>query len=272
MKWFIFILIIGGVVVSTFQTPMLQTKKETNDLHSIAENIRIASDVSFQNETKNNLHFLFIIKADQGKIEKSIIAKLSDDSSKVEIAPLQDRVIEEVVNDKIPQTKDPSQVELFKGKIASMIEVPVDHIIIVEKQSLIAMFDNVFPKGIPLHLSAEMKKDLKISSKSDPYMNASKFLKSIKTLKETHKYELELNEMIIKTVSSQLSTPDVLLSLMGTITNIDQYLYTDLKKEEIFALGMHVMKNPVLEVQKLEKPPQLDQEVLDSLKTEINPF
>jgi hypothetical protein len=78
--------------------------------------------------------------------------------------------------------------------------------------------------------------------------------------------------MIVNTFSSELSKPDVVLSMFGIITEINQFFFTDLTMDELLSIGLDMMKNPVQEVHKLEIPTTYEQEVMKKAQNELSVF
>jgi hypothetical protein len=103
-------------------------------------------------------------------------------------------------------------------------------------------------------------------------VKVDEFFEIIKALKQTQKYDQELNQLIIDTVSSQLSKPDVSLALFGFVTDVDQYFFTDLTMAQLLTMGINLMKNPVQEVQKLEVPMNPKEEVIKPIQKAMKHF
>jgi hypothetical protein len=269
-KWVLFLLV-TGFVMSNIDTSKVKTE------NVVPERIEGKLESS-QNEVlsssieKDGLHFL-LITLDSGNVRKAVIANLSDDSQKMGVATLSKKQIEQVLSNELVDLQSLSKDSHIKKKIETQFGYPIDHVIAIEKNGYIDLFSKIFPDGIPLQLSEDMKKDLQIVNQSVILQVAPvEFFEIIKRLKQTQKYDQELNQLIIDTVSSQISKPDALLTLLSFVTDVDKYFFTDLSISQLITMGINIMKNPVQEVQKIEVPLNSKEEVIEPIKIKKEHF
>ena len=94
----------------------------------------------------------------------------------------------------------------------------------------------------------------------------------MKVLKQNENYDEEINKMVIEGFYSQLSKPEVLLSIIKIISDSEKYFFTDLTITDLINLGFRVMKNPIKDVQTLEIHKNEKQEVITPIQKEWNSF
>jgi hypothetical protein len=269
-KWVLFLLIAGFVTSNIDYAKVAEnTSPEKNS--NMHEEEYTFSENSHQSIKEDQQFFLFL-SLDNDKVRKAVLTKMSNDSQTIGVATFSEEEIKQMM---IPNQSVNIQLiskdNQLKEKIETNLGVPIKNIVALEKQGYKALFSRIFPEGLPLRLTDDMKKDLQISVESEQSnVDINEFIKTITMLKETRKYQHELNQVIFNTVSSQLSKPEVLISLFSLLSEVDEYLFTDLTLEELLAIGIDVMKNPVQEVQKMELPIPQDQEVLDTKQNIIN--
>jgi hypothetical protein len=280
-KWVLFLLI-AGIVTSNLNTPKDQMESSSiknSQTEELPREIQGVKELPVDKEllTKNNKiskerNFLFVTTK-QDKAEKAVIVKQIAGTQRVEIANLSKKEIMQLLGVHAENLKAFSKDESILDNMESKIGISIDHIIVIDKKGYDDMITKVFPDGIPIQLTDEMRKDLELEDNNQKnYVDAHEFLETIKTLKATHKYDHELNQMIVNTFSSELSKPDVVLSMFGIITEINQFFFTDLTMDELLSIGLDMMKNPVQEVHKLEIPTTYEQEVMKKAQNELSVF
>jgi hypothetical protein len=280
-KWVLFLLI-AGIVTSNLNTPKDQMENSSiknSQTEELPREIQGVKELPVDKEllTKNNKiskerNFLFVTTK-QDKAEKAVIVKQIAGTQRVEIANLSKKEIMQWLGVHAENLKAFSKDESILDNMESKIGISIDHIIVIDKKGYDDMITKVFPDGIPIQLTDEMRKDLELEDNNQKnYVDAHEFLETIKTLKATHKYDHELNQMIVNTFSSELSKPDVVLSMFGIITEINQFFFTDLTMDELLSIGLDMMKNPVQEVHKLEIPTTYEQEVMKKAQNELSVF
>jgi hypothetical protein len=252
-KWVLFLLIAGFVLsnIDRFKVDTGQVVPE-----SLEENIDTSPGETLSSAIEKGEHHYLLVALDNGKVKKAVIAKMVDGSKTMGIASVSNELMEELLSSKQVDLEAISKDNQLTNRLKAQIGVPIDHIIAVEKNGYIELFSRIFPEGIPLPLSEEMKKDVQLVSSSEikHVVKADEFFETIKILKQTQKYDKELNQMIVDTVSSQLSKPDVPLALLDFVNEVEQYFFTDLTMTQLISMGINIMSNPVQEVQKLEVP------------------
>jgi hypothetical protein len=280
-KWVLFLLI-AGIVTSNLNTPKDQMENSSiknSQTEELTPEIQEVKELPVDKEllTKNNKiskerNFLFVTTK-QDKAEKAVIVKQIADTQRVEVANLSKKEIMQWLGVHVENLKAFSKDESILDNMESKIGITIDHIIVIDKKGYDDMITKVFPDGIPIQLTDEMRKDLELEDNNQKnYVDAHEYLETIKTLKATHKYDHELNQMIVNTFSTQLSKPDVVLSLFGIITELNQFFFTDLTMDELLSIGLDMMKNPVQEVHKLEIPNIYEQEVMKKAQNELSVF
>jgi hypothetical protein len=280
-KWVIFLLI-AGIVTSNLNTPKDQMENSSiknSQTEELPLEIQEVKELPVDKEllTKNNTiskerNFLFVTTK-QDKAEKAVIVKQIAGAQRVEVANLSKKEIMQWLGVHAENLKAFSKDESILDNMESKTGISIDHIIVIDKKGYDDMITKVFPDGIPIQLTDEMRKDLELEdSNQKNYVDAHEFLETIKTLKATHKYDHELNQMIVNTFSTQLSKPDVVLSMFGIITELNQFFFTDLTMDELLSIGLDMMKNPVQEVHKLEIPNSYEQEVMKKAQNELSVF
>jgi uncharacterized membrane protein YheB (UPF0754 family) len=214
-------------------------------------------------------HHFLLITLDNGMVNKAVIAKVSDASQTLGVASLSEEKINQFLLDEQVDLQSLPKDAHIKSQLETRIGFPIDHVIAVEKSGYIELFSRIFPDGIPLEMSNEMNKDIQLLNQSEiRHVDAKEFIETIKALKQTKKYDQEVNQLIIDTVSTQLSKPEITLALVELVTEVDQYLFTDLTLPQLISLGLNLMKNPGQAVQKLELPTNSVEEVIHQAKSE----
>lgn len=269
-KW-VFFLLVAGFVMSNIDTSKVKTEivvpEKIEGKIEPSQNEVLSSSI-----VKDGHHFL-LITLDSGNVRKAVIARVSDGSQTMEVATLSEKQIEQVLSNELVDLKSLSKGSQIKNNIETHFGFPIDHVIAVEKNGYIDLFSKIFPDGIPLKLSEDMKKELQIVNLSEILqVDADEFFEIIKQLKQTQKYDQELNQLIIDTVSSQLSKPEVSLALIGFVSDIDKYFFTDLSMSQLLTLGINIMKNPVQEVQRMEVPINSKKEVIKPIQVKMENF
>lgn len=272
-KWVLFLLI-AGFITSNLDSSKVKTENSSQENLTTSHDIKEAQNQEELSSSivKNDRHFL-LMTLDNGEVKKVVLAKISDDSKTLGVATITEREINQALSNKKVNLQTISEDSQLKNKLEANLGVPIDHIVAVEKNGYLSIFSKIFPEGVPLRLSDEMKKDLQVDSNSEMInVNANEFLETIKILKQTKKYDTELNQLIVETISSQLSKPDFAITLFGVLTDVDQHFFTDLTMEQLLTLGIQMMKNPVQEVQKIEVPNKQYEEVMEPIQNEMNHF
>jgi anionic cell wall polymer biosynthesis LytR-Cps2A-Psr (LCP) family protein len=272
-KWVIF-LIVAGFVASNMDSSKVKTENPPQETLSIIEQ-KTESPVKEEQIPSikpNKRNFLFL-SLENDKVKKAVVAKMKDDSKTMEVATLSKSDIEQVLSVQSNNIESISKDTQLKTNIESHLGVSIDHIIAVEKKGYLDLFSEMFPEGIPLQLTDEMKKDLNIEEQKEMYyVDGNEFLETIKELKQTQKYDQEINQLIIKTVTTQLYKPDVVLSLFGILNEMDDYFFTDLTMDEFLEIGLNAFRNPIQDVQKLEVPKSQGEEVMESKQSEFHRY
>lgn len=269
-KWVLFLLV-AGFVMSNIDSSKVKTENAVPD--RIEEKIEPSQNEVLSSSIVKEEHHFLLVTLDNGIVKKAVIAKMSNGSQTMGVATLSKEQIEQVLSKVQVDLETLSKDSQIKHEIETHLGFPIDHVIAVEKNGYIELFSRIFPDGIPLQLSDNMKKDLQFVNQSEKqHVKADEFFEIIKALKQTQKYDQELNQLIIDTVSSQLSKPDVSLALFGFVTDVDQYFFTDLTMAQLLTMGINIMKNPVQEVQKLEVPMNPKEEVIKPIQKEMKHF
>jgi hypothetical protein len=269
-KW-VFFLLVAGFVMSNIDTSKVKTQNIASE--RAEEKIKTSQNAVLSSTIEKEAHHFLLISLDNGQIRKAVIAKMSDGSQTMGVATLSKKQIEKVLPNELVELHSLSKDSQVKNKIETYFGFPIDHVIAVEKNGYIDLFSKLFPDGIPLQLSEEMKTDLQIVNQSEIlHVAADEFFEIIKLLKQTQKYDNELNQLIIDTVTSQLSNPNVSLALLGFVTDVDKYFFTDLSMSQLLTMGINIMKNPVQEVQKMEVPINSKKEVLMPIQIKVEHF
>jgi hypothetical protein len=269
-KWVLFFLV-AGFVMSNIDSNEVKTE---NLVPERAEEIIEPSPVEVLSSSieKEEQHYL-LITLDNGNVRKAVIAKISDGSQTMGVATLSKKQVEQVLSNDHVELQTISTDPKIRNELETHFGFPIDHVIAVEKNGYIELFSKIFPDGIPLQLSDDMKRDLQIVDHEEiKNVDSVEFFETIKAIKQTQKYDKELNQLIIDTISSQLSKPDVSLALLGFVTDVDKYFFTDLTMTQLLSMGINIMKNPVQEVQKLEVPLNPRAEVIKPIYEDKNHF
>jgi hypothetical protein len=267
-KW-AFFLLVAGFILNNIDSFKFNTENAGLDR---VERERKFNPLPFEVLSSSNEevdHHFLLLTLDNGMVNKAVIAKVSDATQTLGVASLSEEQINQFLIGEHVNLQSLPKDTYIRSQLETRIGFPIDQVIAVEKNGYIELFSRIFPDGIPLELSNEMKKDIQFENQSEVrHVNAKEFFETIKALKQTKKYDQEVNQLIIDTVSTQLSKPDITLALVELVTEVDQYLFTDLSLPQLLTLGLNIMKNPVQEVQKLEVPKNSVEEVIHQVKSE----
>jgi hypothetical protein len=264
-KW-ILLLLVAGFIASHYYRENDETEKnieygsiKKEQLGELAGLYSEESKEVQQVEDDESGQYLLFVTTDEGKAEKAIVANLQNGSQEMEVAAISKEELDQFDFSKVDNKTE--NVALKTG-ISTETGLPIDYIIKVDKIGYQALLTKLFPEGIPLNLTSEMRAEL-MFDESNRNADSKEFLEIMKRLKETGKFDLEINQMIINTFSQQLTKPEVAMSLVTFIPELRQYLETDLTMNELLSIGINVMQNPIQEVHKLEIPKIRDQEVME---------
>lgn len=267
MKKWVLLLLIAGFIVSNFYREDDNTENQTEygpmEKEQLGDLAGIYSEESkavqqIEEDLSGN-YFLFVT-IEEGKAAKAIVANLQDGSQEMEVATIAKAELDKFDFGEVGEKTDNT---VLKTAISSETGLPIDYIITMDKTGYQALLTRIFPEGIPLNLTTEMRAELMVDG-SIKNVDANEFLEIIKKLKASGKFDLEINQMIINTFSQQLTKPDVAMSLVNFIPELGQYLQTDLTLNELLSIGFDVMQNPIQEVHKLEIPEMHEQEVMET--------
>jgi hypothetical protein len=269
-KWVLFLLV-AGFILSNIDHSKVKTENVVPD--RIEKKIGSSQNEVLSSSIGNEEHHFLLLTLDNKNVRKAIIAKISDGSQTMGVATLSKEQTEQVISNEQVDLETISKDSQIKYELETQFGFPINHVIAVEKNGYIELFSRIFPNGIPLQLSDEMKKDLQLVNESEiQHVKAEEFFEIMKALKQTQKYDQEINQLIVDTFISQLSKPDVSLAFLGFVTDFDEYFYTDLTMNQLLTMGINMMKNPVQEVQKLEVPMNPKEEVLKPIEKEMKHF
>jgi hypothetical protein len=265
-KW-VFFLLVAGFILNNIDSFKFNTKNAV--LERVEGKLKPSQFEVLSSSNEEMDHHFLLITLDNGMVNKAVIAKVSDASQTLGVASLSEEKINQFLLDEQVDLQSLPKDAHIKSQLETRIGFPIDHVIAVEKSGYIELFSRIFPDGIPLEMSNEMNKDIQLLNQSEiRHVDAKEFIETIKALKQTKKYDQEVNQLIIDTVSTQLSKPEITLALVELVTEVDQYLFTDLTLPQLISLGLNLMKNPVQAVQKLELPTNSVEEVIHQAKSE----
>jgi predicted nucleic-acid-binding protein len=262
MKRLVLFLIVGGFVGSHFfQSNQLAENQASEQTSNIKEVNSVPSVEKTTSSQVNNRHFLFL-SLDKGNVKKVLITKIDNDSQTIEVASLSQENIKQFMNEKPTWIQDISKDDQFINEMGTNLGIPLNNIIVMEKQGFSNLFLEIFPNGMPLKLSDKMKSDLHVNENTDTYyVNSDEFVETMKVLKQHPEYEQEIHEMVVEAFYTQLSKPEVLLSMFNIIGDSEKYFFTDLTLSDLISIGIKVMKNPINDIQTLEVPMVQEQKV-----------
>jgi hypothetical protein len=266
MKKWVLLLLVAGFIVSNVYRENNHTENQIEngsfEKEQLGELAGIFSEESKAvQQTKKDLtgHYFLFVTTEKGKAVKATVANLQNGSQEMEIATMAKEELDKFdfgqVGEKLENTDLKTEISLETG-------LPIDYIITMDKIGYQAILTKIFPEGIPLKLTDEMRAEVMVDD-SMTNADAKEFLEIMKKLKETGKFDLEINQMIINTFSQQLTKPEVALSFVSFLPELGQYLQTDLTMNELLSIGFNVMQNPIQEVHKLEIPEMREQEVME---------
>jgi hypothetical protein len=269
-KW-VFFFLVAGFIMSNIDSSKVRIENGVPD--GIEKKIKTSQNEILSSTIENEEHHFLLLTLDNKNVRKAVIAKISDGSQTMGVATLSKEQTEQVISNEQVDLQNISEDSQIKYELETQFGFPINHVIAVEKNGYIELFSRIFPNGIPLLLSDEMKKDLQLDNQSEKqHVKVEEFFEIVKSLKQTQKYDQEINQLIVDTFTSQLSKPDVSLALFGFVTDFDEYFYTDLTMNQLLTMGINMMKNPVQEVQKLEVPMNPKEEVLKPIEKEMKHF
>ncbi|CAG9609886.1 hypothetical protein [Pseudoneobacillus rhizosphaerae] len=271
MKKWVLLILVAGFIMSNKESSKVKTENIVPD--GIGEKVESSQNEVLSSSFGKEGHHFLLLTLDNKNVRKAVIAKISDGSQTMGVATLSNEQIEQVLSTEQVDLQTISKDSQIKYELETHFGFPINNVIAVEKNGYIELFARIFPDGIALQLSDEMKKDLKLVNQSKKeHVKAEEFFKIMKTLKQTQKYDQEINQLIVDTFTSQLSKPEASLALFGFVTDLDEYFYTDLTMNQLLTMGINMMKNPVQEVQKLEVPMNPKQEVIKPIEKEMKHF
>ncbi|HYK72159.1 MAG TPA: hypothetical protein VEV44_03355 [Pseudoneobacillus sp.] len=272
MKKLVFFLLIGGFVASNFYADKEMEAKNSSKLQPPFEEVKKVppSDQKLLGEN-SEMKYLFVL-LQEGKIHNAILANRKHNSSTIEVATIPIQKMESLFTSKSATIEDFNQEQDFIERFTSQNGIPVNHIIVLDKQAYMDVFSKVFPKGISLNLTEEMKRNLAITNDSDPYLvSADEFIELIKLLNQNGFNKQEVYSMLYQSVTTQITKPDFIWSFLNIVNDLDQFVYTDLSINEMLSLGLSVMKESGTGLEKFDIPYD-DQQVIETTPYEINNF
>lgn len=272
MKKLVFLLLIGGFITSNFFADKELEAKNSSGIESPFEEVKkVSSSEKMLLGEISERKYLFVT-IHEGIVHKAFIAK-TNNSETIEIATISKDKIEQLLTLGAASTKDFNQKANFKKRFSSQIGISIDHIIVLDKQGYIDVYSKVFPNGVSLKLTDEMKKNIAIKDDSDQYLvkNAIEFLEIVKKLNQNHHNKQEIYSMLAQSLTIEIAKPEVLISLVGIVNELDQFVYTDLSIDELLSLGFSVMNQSRKEVEKFEIPNN-EQQVIETTPYEKNNF
>ncbi|WP_442594163.1 hypothetical protein [Neobacillus sp. D3-1R] len=274
MKKAVFLLLIAGFIASNFyadkeskfkNNPVVETQMEE------VQTIPSSTDDKVLGEYSEKSYLLLTLK--EGNVHKAIMAKTNNNSETIEMTSIPNEQIEPILSTETDSPEGFEKDAHFKERLAKHMGISIDHIIVFDKKGYIDVYSKLFPNGVNLNLTEEMKKDLDVSSDSKEYSvkNPDELLKVVKMLTEDHQNKEEIYSMLAQSFTKQILKPDTLFSLFTIANQIHHYIYTDLSIDELLSFGFHVMKKSGSETDSFELP-ETDQQVIETTPYDIYNF
>ncbi|MFD2445692.1 hypothetical protein ACFSO7_17170 [Bacillus sp. CGMCC 1.16607] len=270
MKKLVLVLLVGGFIASNLNAPQKDvSQKDHPPLVDEVNGTAIFEGIPVD----NGEHHMLFVTLENEKVKKAVVSIMDSKAQTIEVASLTEENIAQCFDEKISGTNRLTKNDYLKNNLERCLGISINNIVAVEKQGFSVMYSKIFPKGMPLQLTANMKKDLHINDSSDMYfVDSDEFIKTMKILKQNPNYKDELHQIVIQAFYSQFTKPEIVMSIFTLISDSDKYLFTDLSFTDLITLGVKVMKNPIKDVQTLDIPNKGEQKVSDTLPSEWYSF